>query len=156
MIVVWRIVLVGVALFLAWRVVATGLGSYYADRMQAGDDGAYEQVLTWLPEHPGALLTQAVRLMAEDPAQAQALLARAYRANPTDPRPLMVLANQYAADRGDRACGCTDGDRDDADTGRPAHPKATRGLLGRARRCGARAAPSVDGDGGGPSRSGGN
>ncbi|MGB5832579.1 MAG: hypothetical protein WBG92_11395 [Thiohalocapsa sp.] len=97
MINVWRIALICVAGFLAWRIVATGLGAYYVDRMKAGDESALQQVLTWQPEHPFAQLALGIRLMSEDPERAQALLARAYRANPTDPRPLIILASQFAA-----------------------------------------------------------
>ena len=98
MIVVWRILLLAAAAFLAWQVVAFGLGGYYAERMRAGDDSAVDQVLAWQSGQPEALFLQGARLMADDPEQAQALLSRAYRANPTDPRPLIVLANRFAAD----------------------------------------------------------
>ena len=98
MIVVWRIVLIGASLFLAWQIVAFGLGTYYAERLRGGDEHALEQLVAWQPGHPEALLAQAVGQGADNPEQTQALLARAYRANPTDPRPLIVLANQLAAE----------------------------------------------------------
>lgn len=98
MILLWRALLLGVALFLAWRIVAAGLGGYYADRMTAGDQDAVGQVLTWQPEHPEGLLALALRQSSEDKEAAQALLTRSYRANPAGPRPLIVLATQSMAD----------------------------------------------------------
>jgi len=96
MLIIWRIMLIGLALFLAWRIVATGLGGFYADRMNAGDDDAMEQVLAWQPEHPEALRALAERVLPDDAQAAQALLVRAYRANPANPRPLIILATQFA------------------------------------------------------------
>lgn len=93
---VWRIVLVLVALVLAWQVVTNGLGRHYAERLQQGDQGAAEKVLTWLPNHPRALFEQGSRLLADDAEAGEAMLARAYEADPTDPRPLIVLAARLA------------------------------------------------------------
>jgi len=94
--IIWRILLVFVVLLLAWQVVTSGLGRHYAERLQQGDQDAAEKVLTWLPNHPRALFAQGAQLLPEDAEAGEAMLARAYEADPTDPRPLIVLAARLA------------------------------------------------------------
>jgi hypothetical protein len=87
---------------LAWRIAASGLGEFYAERGEAA------AALAWQPGNPKALREQAARLESRDPAQAEALLARAWRGEPSDGRALIRLAElwrkQGQNDRADRAC----------------------------------------------------
>ena len=91
----WRVALLLLAGLLSWRILATNLAAYYADRLQAGDRDAVEHLLTWQPDHPRALYAQGTGLAAADPEAALETLARAYRANPTDPQPLLAIAALY-------------------------------------------------------------
>lgn len=93
---VWRIMLVLAALALSWQVVTHGLGRYYADRLTQGDEVAPEQVLVWTPGHPRALLERGLQMLPDTPEAGEELLARAYAANPADPRPLIVSAARLA------------------------------------------------------------
>lgn len=93
----WRTVLLIIAAVLIWRVLATGLAAHYALRLQAGDAEALQQVLTWQPHHPRGLYEQAIRVAEEDTGAALGLLAQAYAANPTAPRPLLAVAALYRA-----------------------------------------------------------
>jgi hypothetical protein len=92
----WRVVLLVGAAVLAWQVITTGLGDHYAQRLEQGDDTVLAQVLTWRPSHPEALYRQALRLLAEsDDTEGdgrETALSRAYRADPTDARPLIEIA----------------------------------------------------------------
>ena len=92
MIYLWRTALALLVLVAGWRIIATGLAEFYGERLAAGDAAAVDQVLTWAPAHPEALLAEAVQVRRRDPQRSAALLARAYQANPADPRPLMIAA----------------------------------------------------------------
>lgn len=94
----WRALLLVVAVFLVWRIIAVGLATHYAARLEAGDGDALQQLLTWQPNHPRALYAQAQRVVTEDTQSALDLLVRAYRANPTDPHPLLAIAALYIDD----------------------------------------------------------
>jgi len=97
-----RIALALAGATLAWRIVCSGLAEHYAG--QANPAAA----LAWQPGHPKALRELAAQAESRDPAQAEALLARAWRGDPTDGRTLIRLAGlwrrQGQAERADRAC----------------------------------------------------
>lgn len=82
----YRVLLVGGALFLSWRIVAVGLAQFYAE---ARDGKQYAKALAWYPDHPEALLQQARATM--DTQAKETLLRRAYRENPANAEALMDL-----------------------------------------------------------------
>jgi hypothetical protein len=90
----WRVLLVAIAVVIAWRVVTLGLARHYADQLVPGDRASIDRVLAWAPQHPLALFEHALTRIADDPDATQRLLGRAYEANPTNALPLIVLAGQ--------------------------------------------------------------
>jgi hypothetical protein len=100
----WRGLLLAAAFVLAWLSLANGVGSYYANRVAAGDDALIENVLVWNPDHSGTLFRKALKTLPEEPEAATRLLEQAYRANSTDPFPLIALSAQ-AFDAGDMERG---------------------------------------------------
>lgn len=89
----WRALLLFSVLLLAWFSIRAGLGGFYVQQAEQGDKAALASALVWQPGHPEALLSKALGLEEDDPEAAIALLERAYRANTSDPRPLIALAN---------------------------------------------------------------
>lgn len=83
------------------------MAEFYADQIER-DPAAAAAALAWHPQYPKALRGLAAQLEGGDPAQAEALLGRAWRGDPTDGRTLMRLASlwrrQGQAERADRAC----------------------------------------------------
>ncbi len=106
---VWlrRATLVLVGSGLAWRIVSLGMAEFYADQIRQ-NPAAAATALAWYPDYPNALRSLAAQLEGSDPVQAEALLARAWRGDPTDGDTLMRLARlwrkQGQAERADRAC----------------------------------------------------
>jgi len=90
--ILWRALLVVIAVVVAWRVTTIGLARYYADQLVPGETDSINRVLTWAPNHPRALLEKALTLVADEPNDAQRLLVRAYEADPTSALPLIALA----------------------------------------------------------------
>ncbi len=92
---------------LAWRIVALGMAEFYAGQI-AKDPDAAASALAWYPDYPKALSGLAGQSEGEDPARAEALLARAYRGDPTDGMTLLRLAElwrrQGQLEKADRAC----------------------------------------------------
>ncbi|AGA91381.1 hypothetical protein Thimo_2661 [Thioflavicoccus mobilis 8321] len=75
-----------------WRILATGIASHYAARVAEGDDQALERALAWAPNQPLAVLADAIDLVRTDPVSARERLQEAYSYDPTNPRPLVILA----------------------------------------------------------------
>jgi len=94
----WRFVLTAVAIFVAWQIVATGISRHFIDHLRDGDASAVEQVLTWQPSHPQALLAKARQQLQVDGADPMPLLQQAYTRNPTDPEPVILAARLLADD----------------------------------------------------------
>jgi len=92
--------LAALAVLLAWRIVVVGLTDYYIDRIRAGDTNAIAKALFWDDDHPVALYYKAAQIHEKDPATATELLRASIRGNPTDSRPLALLA-RIRADDGD-------------------------------------------------------
>ena len=92
----WHISLAALALILVWFSLTAGLGGYQAERVRAGDAAAVDAALAWQPGRPEALRAKGEALLADDPATAEALLARAFRANGGDPWALLALARHWA------------------------------------------------------------
>lgn len=90
--ILWRGMLLTLALFLAWISLENGVGNHYVDRVKHGDDGALETALGWRPNHPELLLAKGKQIMSRAQLSSVLLLEQAYRTNPTDPRPLTALA----------------------------------------------------------------
>jgi tetratricopeptide (TPR) repeat protein len=78
------------------------MAEFYANQ---GDPAA---ALAWQANHPKALREMASQTAGNNPAQAEDMLARAWRADPSDGRTLMRLAilwrKQGQTERADRAC----------------------------------------------------
>lgn len=87
-----RAALLAIAALILWRAAALGLSSHYAERLMAGDAEAGANALAWNDRQPDALLAQAMALREKDPSGARETLARAFRENPADARPLIALA----------------------------------------------------------------
>ena len=92
----WRAPLVALALAFAWFSLTAGLGNYYAERLRGGEAGAVDAALAWQPGRPEALRAKGEALLADDPAAAEVLLTRAFRANGGDPWALLALARHWA------------------------------------------------------------
>jgi tetratricopeptide (TPR) repeat protein len=97
-----KFALLAVAALIIWRATAIGLSSHFVEGLKEGETEATGKALAWNNRHPAALLAQATALRERDPAAAALLLNRAYRENPADARPLMVLA-ALAQRQGDQA-----------------------------------------------------
>lgn len=95
----WRAPLVALALALAWFSLTAGLGNFYAEQVRNGETSAVDAALAWQPGRPEALRAKGEALLADDPAAAEVLLTRAFRANGGDPWALLALA-RYWADAG--------------------------------------------------------
>ncbi|WP_200252452.1 tetratricopeptide repeat protein [Thiococcus pfennigii] len=87
-----RVLLVLLGGFVVWRILASGIADHYAARIAEGDRGAVQKALAWAPHHPQAVLADAIELIETDPVSAKARLKDAYRYDPTNPRPLVLLA----------------------------------------------------------------
>lgn len=98
------LLLIGIAA-LGWRIVAVNLSNQYADSIQSGNTEAARkavgEALNWEPQHPQALYSAALDRIPGDLDGAAGQLAEAYRQNPTDPRPLLVLAGLELAQGAD-------------------------------------------------------
>ncbi len=94
----WRGLMLILAFTLAWFSLVKGISGYYAGRVAAGEDGLIDTLLGWHPNHPSALFAKAITLDADDPEASTALLERAYRANPSNPFPLIALADRLLED----------------------------------------------------------
>lgn len=92
-----RAALLAIAALILWRAAALGLSSHYAERLRAGDAEAGARALAWNGRQPEALLAQAMALREKDPDGARETLARAFRENPADARPLIALAGMRQA-----------------------------------------------------------
>ena len=93
----WRALLLFGVLLLTWFSIKAGLGGFYSRQAAEGDEAALASALGWQPGHPEALLTKGLALQEGDPEAAMPLLAHAYRANASDPRPLIALASLLGA-----------------------------------------------------------
>jgi len=102
-----RIAIAVAASVLAWRIAALGMAEFYAGQAER-EPAAAAAALAWQPNYPKALRVLAVQRESSDPAEAEALLARAYQGDTTDGRTLMRLAGlwrkQGQAERADQAC----------------------------------------------------
>ncbi|MCF7985240.1 MAG: hypothetical protein K9L70_12615 [Thiohalocapsa sp.] len=94
-IIFWRLLLLAAAGFLGWLIIGYGLAAYYAERLAQGDEAAAEHALTWQPNNARALLAKGRQSLPDDPQTALGLLQRAYRANPTEPAPLILMAGHH-------------------------------------------------------------
>jgi tetratricopeptide (TPR) repeat protein len=93
LLIVRRSLLVVAAAVLVWRIGSVGISTYYAERLKAGDESAARKALAWNPQQPDALYSRALELIEEDPEQAASLLTRAYAENPSNVRPLILMAD---------------------------------------------------------------
>ncbi|WP_213455857.1 hypothetical protein [Thiocapsa sp.] len=94
----WRALLVLGALGLAWGSLVNGLAGYYADRVATGEGAMIDHALGWQPDQSATLFLKALRVLPDDPDRGVRLLEDAYRANPSDPRPLIALAARSLED----------------------------------------------------------
>jgi hypothetical protein len=96
----WRALLGLGALGLAWGSLVNGLAGYYADRVATGDTAMIDHALGWQSDQSSALFLKALKVLPDDPSSGERLLEDAYRANPSDPRPLIALAER-SLEKGD-------------------------------------------------------
>lgn len=99
---IWQALLVLALGLLAWRIAAVGLASVQVRALDTGDATAARQALVWYPGQAAALYRQGLELHDDDPAAATEKLTAAFTHNPTNPRPLLVLAGLALAN-GDAA-----------------------------------------------------
>jgi tetratricopeptide (TPR) repeat protein len=85
---------------LAWRIGALGVAQIYGERLDQDGAAAARQMLNWHGGEPEALYRLGSALTAADPETARALLAEAYRLNPTRAWPLLMLG-KLAASQGE-------------------------------------------------------
>jgi tetratricopeptide (TPR) repeat protein len=99
-----RIAAIFAAAVLAWRVTSLGMAEFYLSRSVPDPAAA----LAWRADYPPALRSLALQIEERDPAQAVALLTRAFQGDPSDGRVLMRMADlwrkQGQVERADRAC----------------------------------------------------
>ena len=90
---VWQALLVLALGLLAWRIAAVGLASVQIRDLETRGATAARQALDWYPGQPAALYHQGLELHDRDAHAAADKLTAAFRHNPTEPRPLLVLAS---------------------------------------------------------------
>ncbi|MBK1645062.1 hypothetical protein CKO25_10435 [Thiocapsa imhoffii] len=91
----WRIGLTLVGVILAWRIGALGVARLYDAELATADRdvaGTAQQALDWHGTQPDALYQLGLSRLRRDPDTARALLAEAYRLNPTRAQPLLALS----------------------------------------------------------------
>jgi tetratricopeptide (TPR) repeat protein len=86
----WRVLLSLTALVVVWRIMVTGVVEYLTD---GSEPASAERVLSWNDSHPKALYLAAREALERDPRGAAEMARRAYASDPTDPRPLLLLAS---------------------------------------------------------------
>ena len=91
--VVWRVLLVCLALFMARLALVIFMSDHYMEQYRDGDDSALDTALWWDSSNPRALLAKGGQLFeAERYDEAEPLLVQAVKANPADARALVFLA----------------------------------------------------------------
>ena len=103
MIALRRIALVVASLLILWRIAAVGMSQHFANRIPLGDETAAAKALSWHGLQPEARLRQAQQLLEQDPVGAAEQARSAYLVNPSNPQPLLVLAQSAAPDSGPEA-----------------------------------------------------
>ena len=88
----WRAVLLLGLAVLAWRITALGVAGRAVRTLDTGGAAAARQALNWYPGQAAALYRLGVGSLRRDAGAAERLLAAAYLRNPTDQRPLVMLA----------------------------------------------------------------
>jgi len=101
---VFRMILVVIALLAAWRILMLGLSEYYVNLALNGDKAAVEKALAWNARQPKALYLRAKQVKDDNPAQAISLLQHSIKYNPTDSRAVVELAS-LLLDGGEEARG---------------------------------------------------
>lgn len=94
----FRLGLLIVCAWLGWRIIAVNVSDHYVGAMATGTGQSAAQALKWAPHHPDALYRAALDNIPADLEAARQQLSRAYQQNPTDPRPLLILAGLAQAE----------------------------------------------------------
>lgn len=94
---IWRIGLGVVVLVLVWRIVVWGVSEHFAAESGIAPLTAAKKTLAWDTSNAGALYVTALAALPDDPATAVDFATRSIENNPTDARPLVVLANAFLA-----------------------------------------------------------
>lgn len=122
----WQGLLLLGLVILAWRIAALGVVSVQVGNLEEGKDEAVaRQALEWYPGQAVALYRLGIDSLRRGDGQAERLFADAYLHNPTDHRPLLVMA-AIAQSRGDLARA--DALRERVDKLRPANSAVQRDL----------------------------
>lgn len=121
----WLALLLVVLAVLAWRITAVGVARIHVASLDQEGEVAARQALDWYPGQAAALYRLGIGTLGRDVVAAEALLIEAFRRNPTDPAPLLVLAGIAQAagdqDRADRLVA-------EVDALRPSDPPTQRDL----------------------------
>jgi len=91
----WRGLLVGIALVLIWRMVLVGLSEHFAVQSSMDTGGRVDRALAWNPSNPLALRMAAEKTLVDDAGSAILLAGQALRLNPADAWASVILAQAH-------------------------------------------------------------